>query len=71
MQLQSTLVIADTHGGRFKVRNSGVRETNFFCLYTNEIMCNYGNIKFLTWPHEPEKGAAASRTFSCLHRIEE
>ena len=34
-------------------------------------MCNYGNIKFLTWPHEPEKDAAASRTFSCLHRIEE
>ena len=36
-----------------------------------KLICNYATIKFVTWPHEPEKDLAASRKFSCSHPIEE
>ena len=36
-----------------------------------KFICNYATIKFVTWPHEPEKDLAASRKFSCSHPIEE
>ena len=45
---------------RAGVRKSGVREEKIlFCLETYEIICHYAKIKFLAWPHEPEKDLAA------------
>ena len=38
---------------------------------TRERICNYANITFPTWPHEPEKDPAASKKFSCSHPIQE
>ena len=83
-RIRSTPVIAHALGGReggggegdfapvrARERNSGVREKKLFCRETNEIICNYARIKFLTWPYEPEKDLAASRKISCLHPIEE
>ena len=52
-----------------RVRNSGVQEERKITTY--EIICYYANIKFLTWPHKPEKYPAASRKFSRSHVIEE
>ena len=52
-----------------RVRNSGVREERKITTY--EIICYEANIKFLTWPHKPEKYLAASRKFSRSHVIEE
>ena len=49
-----------------KVRRS-MREKKLFCLSTSEIVCNYANVKFLKWPHEP----AATRKFSCSHPVGE
>ena len=49
-----------------KVRR-GMREKKLFCLSTSEIVCNYANVKFLKWPHEP----AATRKFSCSHTVGE
>ena len=72
-RIRSTPVIAHALGGReggregdfapvrARERNSGVREKTLFCRETNEIICNYARIKFLTWPYEPEKDLAASR----------
>ena len=44
---------------RGRVCNSGLREKKLFYLVTYEIICNYAKIRFLTWPHEPEKDLAA------------
>ena len=44
-----------------------MREKKLFCLSTSEIVCNYANVKFLKWPHEP----AATRKFSCSHPVGE
>ena len=49
-----------------KVRR-GMREKKLFCLSTSEIVCNYANVKFLKWPHEP----AATRKFSCSQPVGE
>ena len=58
--------LGDTLGGKFSIRKAKSstgyeREKKLFCLSTSEIVCNYANVKFVKWPHEP----AANRKFSC------
>ena len=64
--------LEDTLGGKFSIRKAKSsagyeREKKLFCLSTSEIVCNYANVKFLKWPHEP----AATRKFSCSHPVGE
>ena len=63
--------LGDTPGGKFSDRNgkssAGYEIKKLFWLSTSEIVCNYANVKFLKWPHEP----AATRKFSCSHPVGE
>ena len=54
--LLRTLLGEDVMSVIVRVRNGGVRQKiELFCLQTYEIICHYANVKFPTWPHEPEK----------------
>ena len=70
-QIQSTPSGTPSEGNLVSVKpkvRRGMREKKkLFCLSTSEIVCNYANVKFLKWPHEP----AATRKFSCSHPVGE
>ena len=56
LPLSRTLLGEDVMSVIARVRNGGVRQKiELFCLQTYEIICHYANVKFPTWPHEPEK----------------
>ena len=64
-QIQSTPSGTPSEGNLVSVKPKvrwGMREKKkMFCLSTSGIVCNYANVKFVKWPHEP----AANRKFSC------